>query len=68
MNKPRKSYKFDSPSLYYKGVYYFTNDIKDSRKRADKPYEIQGVFYQGKWYQDTFYITRELKDILIKHT
>ena len=35
------------------------NDIKESNKREGKPFEIQGVFYRGKWYQDTFYITKE---------
>ncbi len=63
-NPPRKSYKFDVLCLYYDGVYYFVNDIKPSTEREGKPFEIQGVFYTHKWYQDTFYITRELKSLL----
>lgn len=63
-NKPRKSYKFGDLSLYYDGVYYFPNDIKESNVREGKPFEIQGVFYSGKWYQDTFYITNDFKEFL----
>ena len=66
-NKPKKSFKFDTISLYYDGKYYFPNDIKKSDKREDKPYEIQVVFYDGKWRQDTFYITSEFKEFLTSH-
>lgn len=65
-NKLRKSYKFDVLSLLYKGVYYFPSDIEKSEKRKDKPYEIQGVFYSGKWKQDTFYITEQFKEMLME--
>ena len=61
--KPVKNAKFKD-SLYYDGVYYFPNDIRDSTVREGKPFEIQGVFYSGKWYQDTFYIDAELKELL----
>lgn len=64
-NKPKKSNKFGSVSLYYDGVYYFPSDIKESDKREDKPFEIQGVYYRGKWYQDTFYITKDFKVFLL---
>jgi len=64
-NKPRKSNKFGAISLYYDGVYYFPSDIKESDKRENKPFEIQGVYYRGKWYQDTFYITNEFKEFLL---
>lgn len=63
--KPRKSNKFDSPSLYYKGVYYFPDEIKESNKVYGKPYEIQVVYHDGKWRQDTMYITSELRDLLL---
>lgn len=63
-NKPRKSYQFGSLSLYYDGIHYFPEDLKPSDKREGKPFEIQGVYYSYKWYQDTFYITEELKNIL----
>lgn len=66
-NKPKYSNKFGADSLYYDGVYYFPNDIKPSDKRNEKDFEIQGVFYQGKWRQDTFYITTEFKDFLLNH-
>ena len=65
INKPRVSYKFGTMSLYYDGVYYFPEDIKESDKREGKPFEIQGVFYSGKWMQDTFYLTKEIKELLI---
>ena len=52
-------------SLYYDGVYYFPSDIKESDKREGKPFEIQGVYYRGKWHQDTFYITNEFREILL---
>jgi hypothetical protein len=64
-NKPKKSNKFGAMSLYYDGVNYFPSDIKESDKRVDKPYEIQGVYYRGKWYQDTFYITNEFREFLV---
>jgi hypothetical protein len=57
--------KFGAISLYYEGIYYFPSDIKKSNKREGKPFEIQGVFYSHKWYQDTFYITAELKNFLL---
>ena len=64
-NKPKKSNKFGAMSLYYDGVYYFPSDIKESDKRDGKPFEIQGVYYRGKWYQDTFYITNDFKEFLL---
>jgi len=64
-NKPRKSNKFGAINLYYDGIYYFPFDIKESDKREDKPFEIQGVYYRGKWYQDTFYITMKFRDFLL---
>ena len=64
--KPRKSYKFGDLSVFYNGVHYFPNDIKPSTVRDGKPFEIQGVFHDGKWRQDTFYITQELRDLLIR--
>jgi hypothetical protein len=64
-NNPRKSNKFGALSLYYDGVYYFPSDIKESDKREGKPFEIQVVYYQGKWYQDTMYITNEFKEFLL---
>lgn len=63
-NKPKKSMRFDNESLYYDGIYYFLQDLKPSTVREGKPFEIQGVFYSGKWMQDTFYIDEELKNIL----
>ena len=64
-NKPKKSNKFGSMSLYYGGVYYFPSDIKESSTREGKPFEIQGVYERGKWYQDTFYITKDFKEFLL---
>ena len=66
-NKPKKSNKFGSISLYYDGVYYFPSDIKESYKRDGKTFEIQGVYYRGKWYQDTFYITNDFKEFLLNY-
>lgn len=64
-NKPRKSYKFGSLSLYYDGKYYFPEDIQENdNKSFEQPFKIQVVFYQGKWLQDTFYITKEFKEFL----
>ena len=64
-NKPKKSNKFGAMSLYYDGIYYFPSDIKGSDKRDGKSFEIQGVYYRGKWYQDTFYITNEFREFLL---
>lgn len=64
-NKPKKSNKFGTISLYFDGVYYFPSDIKESNKRENRPFEIQGVYYRGKWYQDTFYITNDFKELLL---
>jgi len=67
-DKPRKSYKFDVMSLYYDGVYYFPEDIEENNNdKFEQPYKIQVVYYQGKWYQDTHYITEEFKDFIVKH-
>ena len=66
LNKPRKSNKFLSKSLYYDGRYYFFEDIKESNNRQDKPFEIQAVYYSYKWMQDTFYIDKEFRDFLLQ--
>jgi len=78
-NKPVKSYKFDVMSLYYDGKYYFPEDIKANERHGevndircnlpynkvnDKPYQIQVVYYDGKWMQDTHYITEEFKNFI----
>lgn len=64
-SKPRKSNKFGTISLYYDGVYYFPSEIKESDKREGRPFEIQGVYYDGKWRQDTMYITNDFKDLIL---
>lgn len=66
-NAPKKSMQFGSLSLYYDGVHYFPSDIKQSNVREGKPFEIQGVYYSGKWRQDTFYITGDFKAFLLSH-
>ena len=63
--KPRKSNKFGAMSLYFNKIHYFPHSIKDSTDRENKPFEIQGVYYRGKWHQDTFYITNEFREILL---
>ena len=67
-NPPSKSYKFDVVSLYYDGKYYFLQDLKPNQSNSevfkDKLFQIQVVYYSGKWYQDTFYITKEFKEFL----
>lgn len=62
---PKKSNRFGTISLYYDGVYYFPSDIKESDKLDGRPFEIQTVYYKGKWYQDTCYITNDFKDFLL---
>ena len=64
-NKPRKSNKFGEISLYYDGVYYFPSDIKEATTDQNHKFEIQGVYYRHKWYQDTFYITNDFKEFLL---
>lgn len=66
--KPRKTNKFGTLSLYYDGKYYFPEDIQESSKHEDKPFKTQVVYYQGKWLQDTTYITKEFKEFLLKHS
>lgn len=63
--KPKISNRFGTLSLYYNGIYYFPSDIKESNKRENKPFEIQGVYYSRKWRQDTFYINNEFKELLL---
>ena len=65
VSKAKKSNKFGSLSIYYDGVYYFPADLKLSNAEPNKPFEIQGVFYRGKWIQDVFYISEELKEIIV---
>lgn len=64
---PILSKQFGADSLYYDGKHYFPNDIKPSCKRDGLDFEIQVVFYQSKWRQDTFYITKEFKEFLLTH-
>lgn len=64
-HKPRKSNMFGAMSIYYNGIYYFPSDIKESDKREGHPFEIQGVYYEGVWCQDTFYITKGFMDFLL---
>ena len=64
--KPTKSNQFDTESLYYKGVHYFMKDLHPNDNPNNKnPYKIQIVFYRGKWYQDTSYITEDFKNFLL---
>lgn len=65
MKKLRTTKKFNEISVNYNGVYYFPMDMTTSNKREGKEYSLQGVFYSGKWRQDTFYIDRELKEKII---
>lgn len=65
-NKPKKSYKFGKLSLYYDGIYYFPEDINKSNVRENRPFETQVVYYRGKWYQDTMYLTQEFKNFLLE--
>lgn len=51
------SKKFDVPSVYYDGRYYFPEDAEPLKKK-DR-YSIQVVYYSGKWRQDTSYISTE---------
>ena len=60
----KQSHKFPN-AVYYKGVHYFPEDLKESTKREGKPYEIQGVYRTHKWVQDTFYISADLKNIIL---
>ena len=79
-SKFRKSYKFDVMSLYCNGIYYFPKDISPNERRGetnhlrcnlehgivnDKPWKIEAVYYDGKWMQDTHYITDEFKNEII---
>ena len=59
----KKSHKFPN-AIICKKIHYFPADIKPSNVHPDKPFEIQAVYFQGKWYQDTFYITAEFADQL----
>ncbi len=63
INKPTRSPKFPN-AVYYDGVHYFPEDLIASTHREGKPYEIQGCYYSYKWFQDSFYITEELKQII----
>jgi hypothetical protein len=66
--EPQKNYKFKKLSLYYDGVYYFPNDIKKSGPNfLNRPFEVQVVYFQGKWLQDTMYISKEFKSFLLKY-
>ncbi len=62
--KMRKSSKFDN-AICINGVHYFPEDLKKSNVREGKDFEIQACFFQGKWKQDTFYITKELATNLV---
>jgi len=69
----RLSSKFDITSVYYDGVYYFPydDDIHKHQRNNDKHIGIQCIYYRGKWYQDTMYITddflKSLQDFITKN-
>jgi hypothetical protein len=66
--EPQKNYKFKKLSLYYDGVYYFPDYIKKSEPNfLNRPFEVQVVYFQGKWFQDTMYISETFKDFLLKY-
>ena len=61
------SNRFDVPSVYFKGVYYFPEDVKEYKmKNGSTKKGIQGIFHSHKLYQDTFYITDELLNEIIE--
>lgn len=70
IDDPKRSNKFPSKSLYYDGKYYFFEQIitteNQTRIKNNTPFEIQAVYYSSKWYQDTFYITEDFKNFLLK--
>jgi len=68
VNNPRKSYKFGDLSLYYDGKYYFPDCIRklETPRNIEKPYSISVVFKSGKWLEDTFFITEDFKNFLLK--
>ena len=60
------SNKFDVPSVYLEGVYYFPKDTLTNEKGVS----IQGVYYdryRAKWYQDTFYKSIEFCNEIINY-
>ena len=66
-SKFSRSYKFDTESIRHEGKYYFLNDIelvpmRDGSERLG----IQIVYNDGKLRQDTFYVTPEFINELIK--
>ena len=79
-NKATISTKFDVPSVYINGVYYFTQDIEINERKGEintlrcnlphseinkKPFKIEAVYYDGKWRQDTHFITAEFREMLL---
>lgn len=51
------SYKFDTPSVYSNGKYYFPQDKSELKKQGGVLVAtIQTVYYSYKWLQDTHYI------------
>lgn len=51
------SNKFDSPSVYDNGKYYFPQDKSELIKQDGfLVATIQTVYYSYKWFQDTHYI------------
>lgn len=66
---PKKSTRFGEPSIYWKGIHYFPNDIKENSNPARiEPYTIQAVYFSGKWTQDTIYISIEFKNFITTPT
>lgn len=67
----RISHKFDMLSIIHKGKHYFPYDKDIQRNiiwRGEKRNAIQVVFNDnGKWRQDTMYITDELLDQIIEY-
>lgn len=63
----KKSNKFDVPAVYCtkRKVHFFPKDTEYFKKNNTPVNSIQGVYFDGKWKQDSFYLsTSELNGIL----
>ena len=63
----RLSNKFDVPAVYCtkRHIHFFPNDTEYLVKNGKNVNSIQGVFFNGKWKQDSFYLSdTELNEIL----
>jgi len=57
--KYKKTKKLGNEVVQHDRKYYLPETLKNINEEDNKPYQIDYLFYDSKWKQDTEYITDE---------